>query len=215
MSASKSAQVVESAAKPDEEQALSPSTVTIIHKTEAGDESSGTGFMGIGKQGTYMSFLMFGSLVFAKFFDILWVPKIVVLICVVIGFYFARSEVFGLGGYGWFARISGFLYLILQQIILLDLAYSWNEQWVEYSTTDGEKGKRWLVGILAFSAMFYIGSFVFIGLMYWQFDGCTDNAVIISITLALPILATLLQTFFTDEGSILTSAIMTAYATYV
>lgn len=272
MSTSKSALGIEPAVKGDEEQVLSPSTVTVVHKTEAGDESTGSGFWGIGKHGTYMSFLvlvigivisiimqryspsqinlsswengcpegyedsckansavlrisfalsilfalqMLGSLVFAKFYDILWVPKVVVLICVVIGFYFARSEIFGLGGYGWFARITGFLYLILQQIILLDLAYSWNEQWVEYSTEDGEKGKRWLVGILLFSAMFYIGSFVFIGIMYWQFDGCTDNVVIISITLALPILATLLQTFFTDEGSILTSAIMTAYATYV
>ena len=51
--------------------------------------------------------------------------------------------------------------------------------------------------------------------MYWQFDGCNDNIVIISLTLILSVIATTIQVFFSDEGSILISAIMTAYATYV
>jgi hypothetical protein len=158
---------------------------------------------------------MVGSAVHPKFYDILWIPKIAIFIAVVIGFYFARSEVFGLDGYGWFARITGFFYLILQQIILLDVAYTWNERWVAYSTEDGEKGQRWLMGILFFSAVLFIGSFVFFGLMYWQFDGCSDNTAIITISLVIPIIATLIQLFFTEEGSILISAIMMAYATYV
>lgn len=158
---------------------------------------------------------MLGSLVHSKFYDVFWVPKICVFICVVIGFYFAKSSVFGLHGYAWFARITGFFYLILQQIILLDMAYSWNERWVAYSTEDGEKGQRWLTGLLFFSAILFIGSFVLIGLMYWQFDGCNDNIVIISLTLILSVIATTIQVFFSDEGSILISAIMTAYATYV
>lgn len=156
-----------------------------------------------------------GSAVHPKFYDVFWVPKFAVFFCVVIGFYFAKSEVFGLEGYAWFARITGFFYLILQQIILLDMAYSWNEKWVAYSTEDGEKGQIWLNGILFFSAILFIGSFVCIGLMYWQFDGCSDNTAIISLSLVMPILATIIQVFFTDEGSILISAIMTAYATYV
>lgn len=158
---------------------------------------------------------MIGCGVHPKFYDILWVPKAAVFACVVIGFYFAKSEVFDLQGYAWFARITGFFYLILQQIILLDVAYSWNEKWVAYSTEDGEKGQIWLVGLLFFSAVLFIGSFVFFGLMYWQFDGCNDNTAIISITLCTAVVATLIQVFFTDEGSILISAIMTAYATYV
>jgi hypothetical protein len=156
-----------------------------------------------------------GSAVHPKFYDVLWIPKFGIFICVVIGFYFARSAVFGLEGYAWFARITGFFYLILQQIILLDMAYSWNESWVEYSTVDGERGGKWLTGLLFFSAVLFVGSFVFIGLMYWQFSGCDDNIVIITLSLAMPLIATAIQVFFSDEGSILISAIMTAYATYV
>lgn len=158
---------------------------------------------------------MVGSAVHPKFYDVFWIPKFGIFICVVVGFYFAKSEVFGLHGYAWFARISGFFYLILQQVILLDMAYSWNERWVAYSTEDGEKGQIWLAGILFFSAVLFIGSFVFIGIMYWQFDGCNDNIVIITLSLGLPLIATTIQLFFTDEGSILISAIMTAYATYI
>lgn len=165
---------------------------------------------------TILYFLqMIGSAVHAKFYDILWVPKVVVFICVVIGFYFGRSEIFGLGGYAWFARISGFLFLILQQIILLDMAYSWNEKWVAYSTEDGEKGQFWLTGILVISATFYAIAFVFIGIMFWQFDGCDDNIVIISMSLVLPVIATFIQVFFSEEGSILISSVMTVYATYI
>lgn len=51
--------------------------------------------------------------------------------------------------------------------------------------------------------------------MFWQFSGCTNSAVILSLTLVLSLLATSLQLFVTEEGSVLTSAIMTGYATYV
>jgi hypothetical protein len=245
---------------------VSITQINVVNKTE--DAS----FFGIGKQGTYMSFIvlvvgivlsiimqryapdeidlsswtdgcpggyedsckansavlrislalsilfavqMLGSTVHAKFYDVFWVPKCAVFACVVIGFYFAKSSVFGLDGYAWVARFTGFLYLILQQIILLDMAYSWNERWVAYSTTDGEKGTRWLRGLVLISATLYIGSFIFIGIMFWQFKGCSDNDAIISITLVLPLIATVIQIFFSEEGSILISAIMTAYATYV
>lgn len=156
-----------------------------------------------------------GSAVHPKFYDVFWVPKIIAFICVVIGFYFASSSIFGLGGYAWVARITGFLYLILQQIILLDVAYSWNERWVAYSCDDGEMGSRWLRGLLMISTTLFVGSLVVIALLYWQFDGCPENVGIITITLVLPALATIYQVFFSEEGSLLVSAIMFAYCTYI
>ena len=51
--------------------------------------------------------------------------------------------------------------------------------------------------------------------MFWQFSGCTDSTVIISLTLCLSVLATILQLFASEVGSVLTSGIVTSYATYV
>jgi len=165
--------------------------------------------------------IVFGTLaictrIYTKFYDILLVVKFVVFIALVIGFFFGKSSDFGLDGYAWLARITGFFFLILQQVILLDVAYSWNEKWLEYAGgPEGEKGNFWLVGIIVISLLMFMGSYSALGVMYWQFGECTDSLVIISLTLCLSFIATVTQLFISDEGSILTSAIMTSYGTYI
>lgn len=156
------------------------------------------------------------TLVSAQLFDSLWQIKLFGFVALVVGFFFASSEVFGTDGYAWFARITGFLYLILQQIILLDLAYTWNERWVDYATnSEGERGKKWLYGLLAFSCIFFAGAFVVFGLLYWQFSNCDNNIVIITLAMGFCIIASATQMFFSNEGSVLTSSIMTAYSSYI
>jgi hypothetical protein len=157
-----------------------------------------------------------GTFFFTRFYDLFWIIKFGIFIALTIGFYFGSSESFGLGGYAWFARITGFVFLILQQVILLDVAYSWNEKWLEYAGgPDGERNRDWLVGIIVISFFFLAGSYAAIGVMFWQYGHCEDSTIIIGLTLALTVTMTLIQLFFAEEGSILTSAIMTAYATYV
>lgn len=161
------------------------------------------------------AFQLIGSRIYSAFYDILWPIKGSIFFALSIGFFFVSSDSFGTQGYAWFARITGFFYLILQQIILIDLAFSWNQKWLDYATEEGEKGKFWLGGILFFSFIFFAGAYAAIGVMYWQFQGCSDTAVILSLTIILTVIATAIQLFLSDEGSILTSAIMTAYAAYI
>lgn len=51
--------------------------------------------------------------------------------------------------------------------------------------------------------------------MYWQFKGCVQPEVIISLTVCFTFIASIIQLFFSLEGTIMTSAIMTLYCTYV
>jgi len=163
-----------------------------------------------------------GSILYTKFYDWFWSPKYAVFFCICVGFYFADSSVFNLDGYAWAARVTGFLYLIILQIILIDGAYTWNEQWVAFSVEEGEeKGQKWLIGIVVISCIIFIVSIGCIVLMFIQFtnggshSNCVDSKIILSLTIVLPAIATITQLFFTEEGSILTSAIITGYATYV
>lgn len=163
-----------------------------------------------------------GTIIFTRFYDILWIPKVVIFIGLVILFFNISDDIFGTNGYGWFARITGFFFLTLEQIILIDLAYTWNEKWIEYSqeeNVDSEvimKGNVWLIGIVFFSFLFYALAYACIGIMFWQFDNtCVDSMVILSLTIVLPLIASVIQLFFSDQGSILTSAIMTLYSVYV
>ena len=72
-----------------------------------------------------------------------------------------------------------------------------------------------MLGLVLICFLLFAGSISAIGLMYWQFSGCMDNSAIISLTLIFSILVTAFQIFWNEEYSLLTSAIMVVYATYV
>lgn len=75
----------------------------------------------------------------------------------------------------------------------------------------------YIVGLLASSSVLIMGSISAIGVMYWQFGapGCSENLAVISLTLVLSVLVTIFQLFMNEEYSLLASAMMMAYATYI
>jgi hypothetical protein len=58
-----------------------------------------------------------------------------------------------IAAYGWIARLGSGLFLIVQVIILLDFAQSWNDAWAQ----KGEEDPRWLYGLLALTALALAG----------------------------------------------------------
>jgi hypothetical protein len=157
-----------------------------------------------------------GTFVYTPFFDFLWVIKLCGFFALMIGLFFVDGQSFGTEGYAWFARITGFFFLILQQVILIDMAYSWNESWLNRATSsDGERGCYWLSGLLIISFFFFAISLTVIGLLFWQFDQCDQNTTIISVTLGLSVVATIAQLFASEEGNLMTSSIVMLYSTYV
>mgnify|MGYP005849184803 CR=1 FL=1 len=116
------------------------------------------------------------------------------------------------------ARIGGALFIIVQQIIFLDMAHNVNDSWVgkadKAEAEEPGSGRKWLGAILVSCAILYIGSIVVIGLMFHFFGDCTINNVFIAATLILCCLVTIIQ-LTGEEGSLLASATTTAYATYL
>ena len=158
-----------------------------------------------------------GTSFYTKFYDYLWPIKFLVFLGLVVLFYFLQAEIFDLNGYAWYARIAAFFYLMIQQVILLDFAYTWNDKWVKHSEEAGEGGcgNLWLIFLLVVSVILILFSCAVIGIMFWQFGKCSDSLVILSLTVILCVLSCVQQIFFSDEGSIMTSAIIVSYATYV
>lgn len=158
-----------------------------------------------------------GTTFFTKFYDILWPIKFILFFGLLVLFYFLKAEVFDLNGYAWYARVAAFFYLMIQQVILLDFAYTWNDKWVKRSEddADGGCGNLWLVFLLVVSVILITCSCAVIGVMFWQFGKCTDSQVILSLTVILCSLSCIQQIFFSEEGSIMTSAIIFSYATYI
>jgi hypothetical protein len=67
---------------------------------------------------------LLGTTFVISFHDSLWIFKIIAFVGLVVGFFYSSSNVFNANGYAWAARIGGFLYIMLQQVILLDFAFS-------------------------------------------------------------------------------------------
>lgn len=148
-----------------------------------------------------------------------WPAKYVMYFLTVFAFVFIPNSPFFNGIYLWIFRFGAMIFVIIEQIILIDVAYNWNESWVEKSNECDRveyygAGKKWLRAIIGMCALFYILAFTGVGLMYHFYLGCTINNVIITITLVGIIAVTAIQLTGT-EGSLLTSSILSLYATYL
>jgi len=122
------------------------------------------------------------------------------------------------GLYLWLARLGATIFVLLQQVILIDVAYNWNEDWVNRADIadryDYGSGSVWLRAIVASCAIFYILSITGIALLYSFFSGCAENTWIITLTL-LGILALTGIQLSGTEGSLLTSSVLSLYVTYL
>lgn len=116
------------------------------------------------------------------------------------------------------ARFGASLFLVIQQVILIDLAYSWNESWLQKSSeaesNEYGSGRKWLIAIVVAVVLLFGACFFSIISLYKQFSGCPTNDVLISVTLILILVLTGIQVTG-EEGNLLTSAIMSSYAIYL
>ncbi len=111
------------------------------------------------------------------------------------------------------------VFIFIQQIILIDIAYNCNEALVyKADEADNESwgsGQKWLRLIITFAALLYIASFIGIIVLYNLFSGCVENTIVITLTLLQIIVMTVIQLGFSEEGSTLTTSVLSLYATYL
>lgn len=148
-----------------------------------------------------------------------WPAKYVLFIFLVAGTAFIPNEPVFIPIMLNIFRVGASLYMIFNQLIILDFCFNLNESWVEKADrADIEEepgaGKKWLVALLLLSATLYIVCFVAIGIMYSLFGGCSNNMAFITITLVMGIVCTGVQ-LTGEEASLFTSANIFTYSTYL
>jgi serine incorporator 1/3 len=145
-----------------------------------------------------------------------WPAKYVLFLFLVAGFCFVPNDPLFSDVYLNIARIGGILFILFQQVIFVDLAHNWNDGWVEKSNqADSEEmgsGKKWLMAILVSAISLFVVSIAGWVLLFYFFGGCSTNVVFITVTIILVLLVTVSQLWGT-EGSLLSSSIISAYAT--
>lgn len=148
-----------------------------------------------------------------------WVAKYILFLFLVIGTAFIPNEPVFRPIFLNIFRVGAVLFMIFNQLIILDMCFNLNESWVKKADrADIEEepgaGKKWLGALLALSATLYIVCFVAIGLMYAFFGGCSVNIAFITITLIMGLVTTGVQ-LTGEEASLFTSASIFAYSTYL
>jgi len=116
-------------------------------------------------------------------------------------------------------RIGGIVFVFIQQVVILDVAYNWNDAWVEKSNRaeldDGPgAGQKWLVAILVSCGVLFALALAALIYMFVAFTGCPTNDAFISVTLVLCVAITAAQ-LSGEEASLLASACVSLWATYL
>jgi|NOAtaT_6_FD_contig_51_2290215_length_1560_multi_3_in_0_out_0_1 hypothetical protein len=103
-------------------------------------------------------------------------------------------------------RLGSAIFIVLQQLILIDLAYRWNDSWLN---------KEWYSAIITCCLTFFTSSLILIVAIYNFFANCSvENKVFIFLTLVLIIVSTIVQ-LFSQEANLLTSSIISLHVTYL
>jgi hypothetical protein len=172
---------------------------------------------------TFFAFLFFTVASIASYVKpssnrMVWPAKYSIYLLLVLCSVFMSNQPMFTGIFLHLSRIGAMIFVVIQQVILIDLAYNWNDSWVGKADAcdrlEWGSGAKWLKATIAACATFYLLSFVGIGLLYHIFGGCASNNTIISMTLIGIIGVTILQLSGT-EGSLLTSSIISLYVVYL
>jgi len=124
--------------------------------------------------------------------------------------------------YGYFALGGSFLFIIIQLVLLIDMAHSWSESWI--MNYEKSESKFWAFALMAVSVLFYLLSITGTVLMYVYYTkespGCWVNSMFITLNLAFCFIITCLSVHpkvqeKNPKSGLLQSATVTIYSTYL
>ncbi|KAG8007333.1 Serine incorporator 1, partial [Nibea albiflora] len=149
-----------------------------------------------------------------------WFFKFGVLVAVTAGAFYIPDRPFT---YTWFVVGSGgaFCFILIQLVLLVDFAHSWNESWVEKMETGHSRG--WYAALLGVTIFNYILSFIAVVLFflfYTKPDGCFINKFFISFNMLFCMAASVISVLHKVQESqprsgLLQSSIITLYTMFL
>jgi hypothetical protein len=160
--------------------------------------------------------MMIGTRVDPRFHWGRWGPKTALYVGLILVSFFLPNDLFDGIGFAWISRGVSLLFLFVQIIMLIDFAHSWNEAWVANADAEPFEGKKWLHGLLASCVTLYTGSLVGMGILFHSYvlPGCSLSYFFVVMTFLGVISLTAVQ-LSGDEGALLPSAVVSAYAVYL
>ncbi|XP_071386284.1 serine incorporator 1 [Centroberyx affinis] len=149
-----------------------------------------------------------------------WFFKIAAMVAVTVGAFYIPEGPFTQIWFG--VGIAGaFFFILIQLVLLVDFAHSWNESWVDRMETGN--GRGWYAALLVVTVFNYIMSFIAVVLFfvfYTKPEGCLINKFFISFNMLLCVGASVISVLPKVQESqprsgLLQSSIITLYTMYL
>jgi hypothetical protein len=123
-------------------------------------------------------------------------------------------------GYGYFAMVAGFLYLLYQMILLIDLAYAWNKKWIgAYDKSEQAESSAttcWAIIIITSTVIFDVGALIVCILLFYYFNSTGWHIAETTLTLAFALAYTVITvTPIVEGGSIFTCSLFFLFSSYM
>uniref|UniRef100_A0A8C2XKL2 Serine incorporator 2 n=1 Tax=Cyclopterus lumpus TaxID=8103 RepID=A0A8C2XKL2_CYCLU len=149
-----------------------------------------------------------------------WFFKFLILIGITVGAFFIPDGTFPTVWF-YFGVVGSFIFILIQLILLIDFAHSWNKAWVE-NAEDGDN-KCWFAGLLSFTLLHYALAFTAVVLFYVYYtqpDDCTEHKVFISLNLILCIIISIVSILpkiqeAQPQSGLLQASLISLYTMYV
>ncbi|XP_060760781.1 serine incorporator 2 [Neoarius graeffei] len=149
-----------------------------------------------------------------------WFFKFLILVGITVGAFFIPDGTFNTVWY-YFGAVGSFIFIVMQLILLMDFAHTWNQTWVE----NAENGNRkcWFTALLSFTFIFYAGAFaamVLFYVYYTQPDDCTEHKVFISLNFLFCIIVSVVSILpkvqeAQPSSGLLQSSLISLYTMYL
>ncbi|KFV08264.1 Serine incorporator 2, partial [Tauraco erythrolophus] len=150
-----------------------------------------------------------------------WFFKFLVLVGITVGAFYIPDGAFT-SVWFYFGVIGSFLFILIQLILLIDFAHSWNQLWLRNAEESQAKG--WYAALCVVTFIFYAASIAAVVLLYVYYtkpEGCTEGKVLISINLILCLIVSAvsilpkIQDDAQPHSGLLQASLITLYTIYV
>ncbi|XP_053563068.1 serine incorporator 2 [Bombina bombina] len=149
-----------------------------------------------------------------------WFFKFLILTGITVGAFFIPSGTFTTVWY-YFGMVGGFLFILVQLILIIDLAHSWSQSWLQQA--ENGNTKCWYAGLLICTFLLYAASIiaiVFLYIYYTKSDGCVPNKVFISLNLIFCVIISVVSILpkvqeAQPHSGLLQASVITLYTIFV
>ncbi|XP_042362464.1 serine incorporator 2 [Plectropomus leopardus] len=149
-----------------------------------------------------------------------WFFKFLLLVGITVGAFFIPNGIFHTVWY-YFGAVGSFIFIIIQLILLVDFAHSWNQSWLEKA--ENGNTKCWFAALLSFTIIHFALAFtavVLFYIFYTQPDDCTEHKVFISLNFIFCIIVSIVAVLpkvqeAQPSSGLLQASIISLYTMYV